>query len=748
MKCFFNAAIIRRFGCYFVLFAAASFIFGCSSGNDLVSNGKSDYKIVVSAQATQPEKSAAIELQKYINEISGSTLPIVNEAGADDKAVYIGFKGAPQSILKDLDTAAFGHEEFIIRSDGKSLLIAGGNSRGTVYGVSSYLTDHLGCRWYTREVIKIPSQPTIKLTKIEDRQKPAFEYREPYYREAGNTEWALHNKINRAIPDSLGGSYFIYPFVHTFNALVAPEKYFATHPEYFSEVDGKRGTAQLCLTNPEVVKIAIATVFEWIKTYPKANVFSIDQNDFSGNCTCVNCKKIDDEEGTPAGSLLHFVNQIADTVAKTNPEIKLQTLAYSYTEVPPKTIRPRDNVTIRLCHYDYCSAHPLGTCDDHKPYIERLEQWKKIAKRVTIWDYYTQFAKYLMPYPNFETIKHDVKFYADHGVIGLFAQGNNVPDEGRGEFTELRAWVFAQLMWNPEQDAQKLIDEFVENVYGDAATYVSQYIKLLHDQVKSPDAYFSIWTDPEDVNYLSLETIHKADSLFNLAKQATQKDSALFGRVERAYLPVVYTKLYFQSMGGTAYIEDGKLPETLTYFKKLIADNKITQIAERPDWGSIAAFIKRVESTDKFVNKWWLIGPFDNAERKGFATVYPPEQGFDSTRTYAGVNGTQVKWKAYSDRTSGYIDLAKQFSPKKDVVSYAYRTVNLTEAKTMKFGVGSNDGVRVWINGKLVLDRKVLRPALPNDDQISVPMKKGENTILVKVDQTGNKWGFYFTERQ
>ena len=727
---------------------AGVWAFSCSSSSELVSNGKSEYQIFVSKNATLPEMSAALELQKYLNKISGCKLPVTNEVSPEGKFVYIGFKDVPQTVLKDLDTASFGNEEFIIRSDGKNLLIAGGNSRGTVYGVSAYLTDHLGCRWYTREVINIPSQPTIKLTKIEDRQKPAFEYREPYYREASDVEWALHNKINKAIPDSLGGSYFIYPFVHTFNALVAPEKYFATHPEYFSEVGGKRGTAQLCLTNTDVVKIAINTVFEWIKTYPKANVFSIDQNDFSGNCTCVNCKKIDDEEGTPAGSLLNFVNQIADTVAKTHPEIKLQTVAYSYTEIPPKTIRPRDNVTIRLCHYDYCSAHPLGTCDNHKPYIDRLDQWKKIAKRVTIWDYYTQFASYLMPFPNFEAMKHDVKFYADRGVIGLFAQGNNVPADGNGEFTELRAWVFAQLMWNPQQDAQALIDEYVKNVYGDASGYISAYIKLMHDQVKPKSAYFSIWTDPEDTNYLNLKTIEKADSLFSLAKEASKTDSALFKRVERAYLPVIFTKLYFKSIGGTAYIEDGKLPETVAYFKKLIADNKITQIAERPDWGNILAFLARVESTDQFINQWWLIGPFENAERKGFSTVYPPEQGFDSTKTYAGVNGTKVKWKTYSDQTSGYIDLAKLFSPKKDVVSYAYRTVNLPEAKVLKFGVGSNDGVRVWINGKLVLDRKVLRPAVPNEDQISVPMKKGENAILVKVDQTGNKWGFYFTERK
>lgn len=727
---------------------------GCSSGSKLISDGKSDYKIYVSESAQEPERYAASELQKYLQKVSGYSMEITHQAGADDKLIYVGFKGAPQSILKELKPAEFGKEEYIIRSDGKNLLIAGGGSRGTLYGVIGYLSDHLGCRWYTREVIKIPEQSTITLTSIEDRQKPRFEAREMAYRETNDLNWVTHNRLNhshsKSIPDSLGGGYVVYPWVHTFYDLVPPDKYFEKHPEYYAEVNGERirkhNFAQLCLTNPEVVRIATATVFEWIKTHPEANVYTVDQNDGDGYCQCKNCKAIDDREESHSGSLLHFVNQIADTVAKVYPDVELLTLAYSYTEIPPKTIRPRDNVTIRLCHYDYCSAHPLGKCDDHKAYIERLNQWSKIARQVRIWDYYTNFERYLLPFPNFEAVKHDLKFYADHNVTAVYTEGSNVPDNGGGEFTELRAWVFSQLMWNPERDGQALIDEFVTNVYGEAAPYVSQYIGLMHDQVKSDSTHFGIWEDPEDATYLNLNAIMKADSLFMLAKKVAENDSALMKRVERAYLPVLYTRLYFYSTGGTSYLSEKQVPEALAQFKRILADNRITGIGVvELEPGNIPNFIKSVESPNRFINNWQIIGPFDNAEREGFAAVYGPETGFDSTKTYTGATGKTVKWKTYSDYTSGYINFARLFSPNKNVVSYAYTTINVPEAQTMKFGVGSNDGVRVWINGKLVLDRRVLRPAVPNDDKISVPMQKGNNTILVKVDQLGNKWGFYFT---
>src|SRR5690606_20788163 len=108
--------------------------------------------------------------------------------------------------------------------------------------------------------------------------------------------------------------------------------------------------------------------------------------------------------------------------------------------------------------------------------------------------------------------------------------------------------------------------------------------------------------------------------------------------------------------------------------------------------------------------------------------------------------GNKIAWEKYADKTSGYIDFSKQFTPSENVVAYAQRTLDLPAAKMMKFGVGSNDGVRVWINGKLMLDRPVSRRAIPNEDSITVQLNQGSNTILVKVDQLKRGWGFYFSE--
>ena len=140
---------------------ASCFPESLSAHEYLVSKGKSDYKIHISKDAAKPDQYAAVELQKYFLKVSGCSLPIVHESKRGDKLIFVGFKGTAESLLNGLKPADFANEEYIIRSDGKQMLIAGGGTRGTLYGVIGYLSDYLNCRWYTREVVKTPKQSTI-----------------------------------------------------------------------------------------------------------------------------------------------------------------------------------------------------------------------------------------------------------------------------------------------------------------------------------------------------------------------------------------------------------------------------------------------------------------------------------------------------------------------------------------------------------------------------------------------------------
>ncbi|MFO0982996.1 MAG: DUF4838 domain-containing protein [Planctomycetota bacterium] len=179
---------------------------------------------------------------------------------------------------------------------------------------------------------------------------PRLEYRECYFTDAFATSFAIANRLNGArheLSASDGGHVTYSHFVHTFYEIVPPDRYFATHPEYFALVDGERRGehAQLCLTNPAVVQLAIAAVRSWIASDPDAAIFSVSQNDCLNPCACDGCRAIDDREGSHAGSLLAFVNQVAAAIAAEHPDRAIDTLAYQYTRKPPRTPS-----TARQCH--------------------------------------------------------------------------------------------------------------------------------------------------------------------------------------------------------------------------------------------------------------------------------------------------------------------------------------------------------------------------------------------------------------
>ena len=330
----------------------------------LVQDGKSTYSIVISTDASPSEKHGAQELQKFLEEMSGARLPVVTDAQAAHGNLVL--VGSSKLLKAGITFDSLGPEGFALKTDGKNLIIAGGRQRGTLYGVYTFL-EKLGCRWFTPDVSRIPKMRTITAGPLDETQKPAFEYREPFFTEAADKDWSARNKANgqsSRLDESTGGKVQYYPFVHSFLQLIPPQKYFKDHPEYFSLIDGKRREerSQLCLTNPDVLRLGVEAVERWIQQHPEATIFSVSQNDWTGWCECDKCRRVEEEEGgVHSGPLLRYVNALAAEVEKKHPDKLIDTLAYWYTEEPPAKARPRRNVRIRLCPIGACEAHPTGS---------------------------------------------------------------------------------------------------------------------------------------------------------------------------------------------------------------------------------------------------------------------------------------------------------------------------------------------------------------------------------------------------
>ena len=230
------------------------------------------------------------------------------------------------------------------------------------------------------------------------------------------------------------------------------------------------------------------------------------------------------------------MNYVAAEVAKQYPNVAIDTLAYQYTRKPPLRVRPLPNVIIRLCSIECDFSRPL-TDPVNQTFADDIRGWSKICQRLYIWDYTTNFAHYILPHPNLRVLGPNVRFFVENGVKGIFEQGAYTSPGA--EFAELKAWVLAKVLWNPQLDNDTLVAEFVQGYYGVAAPYISEYIKLIHDGALARKTYLNCFT-PLSAEFLNLELLGRAEALFVKAEAAVKDDPALLQRVQVARLPVRY----------------------------------------------------------------------------------------------------------------------------------------------------------------------------------------------------------------
>jgi hypothetical protein len=523
---------------------AFSLVLPAAHALQIASQGRATCVIVVAPDATPPERHAAEELANHLEQAVGAKFTVssaVENHAAVTSRVLVG-AGAARLADTAFSTQNLGEEGLVIRTTGKDLILAGGHPRGTLYAVYTFLEDHVGVRWWSPSVMHVPSRTDLAFDTLDVRYVPTLEYREPFWFSAFDGDWAARNRCNGARPaldQKRGGKHIIEGFVHTFFPLIPPDKYFADHPEWFSEIEGKRKheQAQLCLTNDDLRAQLIKNLRQRLAANPAATMASVSQNDWYGNCQCAKCAAVDKEEGSPAGSMLRFVNAVAEDIEKDFPRVAVSTLAYQYTRKPPLHVKPRHNVVVWLCSIECSFSRPL-TDPRNEAFRKDIEGWSKISDRLYVWDYTTNFSHYVMPHPNFNVLGPNVKFFADHNVVGLFEQG--AYHTWGAEMMELRAWVLAKMLWNPSLDANRLIDEFIDGYYGPAAPHIRDYLKVTHDAVQATGDPLGCFSGA-DARFLSIGTLANGFEHLKKAEHAAAGDTDLRQRVQVAQLPVLYT---------------------------------------------------------------------------------------------------------------------------------------------------------------------------------------------------------------
>ncbi len=508
----------------------------------LFSNHRTSYCIWLGAQASPSEKWAAKELHHWLEQISGADFPILqaDQSGttaASGPRIILGYNELVKAKL-NIPLPAPADESFRYLSEGGDIMIFGGRERGTLYGVMAFLENELGCRWYTPAVSVIPPREELRFSHYDRTESPGVRVRNDFYFEAFDTLWAARNRMNgRMGYVNQPGGVEAYWAVHTFYPLVPPDEFFGKHPEYYSLVNGKRTheSAQLCLTNPHVLSIIIDRIKKRMRESPEYLIYDVSQNDNFNPCQCDKCQRIVREEQSESGLIIWFVNQVAAAVEKEFPDKYIGTLAYQYTRTPPRNIRPRANVVVRLCPIEACVAHDLKSCPQNQSFMHDLLGWSSLAPHLYIWDYVVNFSNYVMPYPNIQVLQSNIQTFRDNHAIGIMEQA--AYQSRGGEFAELKSYLISKLLWNPEANTEDIIRDFMDGYYGRSGRYIRAYLNLLQARI-TPQTHMHIGITPQDSLFTD-DLVTSSLKLFEQAKTVADNED-IFKRVEMASLPILF----------------------------------------------------------------------------------------------------------------------------------------------------------------------------------------------------------------
>lgn len=537
-----------------------------ADGITLAENGATAYTIVYPESAETPVMKAVSTLADVLFEMTGAKFYTKSDSTLQSECELV--IGQTSRLTDFVGEKIEGTDGYTIKTQGQRLYIAGNSALGTANGVYSFLEDYLGVMWVSDTETYIPKTATVSLEPIHKDDIPATAWRNVYCYETAANHWAAKLRLNGI--DGSGETVDQYSqwgtWCHSYYYFVPPSEYFDAHPEYYSLYNGRRIyqhenglEAQLCLTNPDVYEIVKTKLARELAANPEKIYwdFSVMDNSSVRGCECENCKALDEAAGSGMGSLLPFINKLAQDF----PDIYISTLAYFHTiDAPVNGLKAQPNVLIKLCSMpgDQASSYADGANNNAAAFKNRVESWSKITDHLVIWDYVVNFEHLLLPFPNFAVQQANQKFYEDNHVVGIFHQASR---EQSDEFANLRAYVLAKLMWaGSSLDVNAVISKYLTVYYGAAAPYIAEYMQSASELLYRRGTKLGLYDLPEWhwFDYLSVFAVKKYEKLFLQAEAAVAGNVQLTDRVKEAKIPVLYAKMTEQSVDKKGRLAAGQ----------------------------------------------------------------------------------------------------------------------------------------------------------------------------------------------
>ena len=581
--------------------------------DSLIYEGRSNVTVYVSETANALEKFAMTELQKYLGLVGDVRISQVASVKPGQNLQIV--LGTPKSypeltelFPEDLEYLA-DSDGFAVRQIDNIIYIFAAEYKGVINGVYDFLEENAGIIW-TRGVEELgtlyETAETVAVKKADYREKSPFRYRTwnscgmgstgIHHIDQDYTYFEARNKINMGgdeigtqiidgVKYNLAGS-----IINSGTATLWIDKYFDEHPEYFmTDKFGEPLRNQYGSNlNFYSMEAAEALAAELIALSEKQGSNIVDHGIQDNQHFCM---IVDDGEGgkvdlaslpfttedgvtvTPdmknykSTVFFNFLNHVARTIKKTNPDIRITTLSYIYTETPP-AMPIEDNIIIVFAPI-YADDHAPITAPSNASTKANLDGWAKLTKNVMVYNYYFSLPSTIYSRPIAEKVQADLQYYASLGLLGLNPEGNvdsSIEDSDSNKAWDMNTmymWEMNQLFWDPYLDLDELTRKYCKLAYGEAADDMYRYYELIQEGWDSDDSY--VWYTTGADTYIKKLVIDAgvADEVLACLDSAYEKTDG----VEQKRIAPIRQTMYeqidlftdFETENGVAYYnESGK----------------------------------------------------------------------------------------------------------------------------------------------------------------------------------------------
>lgn len=481
----------------------------------VVESGIATADIVLPNQPTDNELLAAQELVEHIEKMTGTRLDIhylnPTESLTERPQIRIG-RAAPETLNQKTIAQGNNPSAFTLHVASQTIDIRGLEDEGTLFGVYELL-EQAGVRWFHPGELgtDLPTLTTLKFSSQLTTQVPSFDQRTLQHITEG--DWQRRARLGGLQRST--GAHGILPFYGT-----RGDALFETNPEVYALVNDQRSMSQICVGNPETLRLAIESYRAQLAQNPTKYI-GMGPNDGGGYCECPLCQALDGTVVDPfynqismTDRYIWFFNQILKALEDEYPDLHIVTYIYARHMFPPNSVTPNPRIVAVFAPItlDRIRGMDNPMSPDRHILHDLIDQWSQFKLNEMYYrGYYNNLACVALPISQVDRIRHETPVFREKGINVMRVE---VIAPSWAHNTE-SLYLATRMMWNTAIDVDAVLNDFYQRYYGPAAEVMKRYHQAL-DQAFTDTPWFSGGSWP----YLAIFDTERRNQMRTLLDQA------------------------------------------------------------------------------------------------------------------------------------------------------------------------------------------------------------------------------------